>query len=84
MDWKMAGTTTVDSGVGVSLEGISSGQQRHQSGDALVEWRCSEQVENGIPSTSPPYWDTDDDDDFGILFVSLNLLQSNFSFFIGQ
>ncbi|GFZ08764.1 TRAF-like superfamily protein [Actinidia rufa] len=61
----MAGTTTVDSGVGVSLEGISSGQQRYQSGDALVEWRCSEQVENGIPSTSPPYWDTDDDDDCG-------------------
>ncbi|XP_057488706.1 LOW QUALITY PROTEIN: TNF receptor-associated factor homolog 1b-like [Actinidia eriantha] len=61
----MAGPVTVDSGVGVSLEGISSGQQRYQSGDALVEWRCSEQVENGVPSTSPPYWDTDDDDDCG-------------------
>ncbi|PSS15965.1 MATH domain-containing protein [Actinidia chinensis var. chinensis] len=61
----MAGPATVDSGVGVSLDGISNGQQRYQSGDALVEWRCSEQVENGIPSTSPPYWDTDDDDDCG-------------------
>lgn len=44
--------------------GISSGQ-RCQSGEALAEWRSSEQVENGTPSTSPPYWDTDDDDDGG-------------------
>ncbi|KAJ7979918.1 MATH domain-containing protein [Quillaja saponaria] len=58
----MAGTASEESGVGKSMEGISSGQ-RCQSGEALAEWRSSEQVENGIPSTSPPYWDTDDDDD---------------------
>ncbi|KAI3790685.1 hypothetical protein L2E82_03912 [Cichorium intybus] len=43
--------------------GHGHGQQL--SGEALAEWRSSEQVENGITSTSPPYWDTDDDDDCG-------------------
>ncbi|KAK6929837.1 MATH/TRAF domain, partial [Dillenia turbinata] len=60
----MAGTASEDSGVGSSSEGLSSGQ-RCQSIEALAEWRSSEQVENGIPSTSPSYWDTDDDDDCG-------------------
>ncbi|RYQ92056.1 hypothetical protein Ahy_B09g098166 isoform A [Arachis hypogaea] len=60
----MAGVVSEESGVGKSAEGISSGQ-RCQSGDALAEWRSSEQVENGITSTSPPYWDTDDEDDGG-------------------
>ncbi|GMY21380.1 TNF receptor-associated factor homolog 1b-like isoform X2 [Fagus crenata] len=58
----MAGTASEESGVGRSLEGISSGL-RCQSGEALAEWRSSEQVENGTPSTSPPDWDTDDDND---------------------
>ncbi|KAI7757786.1 hypothetical protein M8C21_029162 [Ambrosia artemisiifolia] len=57
----MAGSSSEESGVGRSLEGLSNGQQR--SGEALAEWRSSEQVENGITSTSPPYWDTEDDDD---------------------
>lgn len=62
----MAGTASEESGVGSSVEGISSGQQQHcQSSEALAEWRSSEQVENGLTSTSPPYWDTDDDDDCG-------------------
>ncbi|XP_042517942.1 TNF receptor-associated factor homolog 1b-like isoform X2 [Macadamia integrifolia] len=60
----MAGSVSEDYGAGRSSEGISSGQ-RCQSGEALAEWRSSEQVENGTPSTSPPYWDTDDDDDCG-------------------
>lgn len=64
----MAGTAGEESGVGRSVEGISSGQ-RCQSGE-LAEWRSSEQVENGTPSTSPPYWDTDDDDDGGMVFTS--------------
>ncbi|XP_019449964.1 PREDICTED: MATH domain-containing protein At5g43560-like isoform X1 [Lupinus angustifolius] len=58
----MAGIASEESGVGKSVEGISSAQ-RCQSGEALAEWRSSEQVENGIASTSPPYWDTDEDDD---------------------
>ncbi|CAH1427022.1 unnamed protein product [Lactuca virosa] len=53
----MAGSSSEESGVGR----MSNGQQL--SGEALAEWRSSEQVENGIASTSPPYWDTDDDDD---------------------
>ncbi|XXG67130.1 hypothetical protein AAC387_Pa06g0545 [Persea americana] len=60
----MAGSVREDNGAGRSSEGISSGQ-RCQSGDSLSEWRSSEQVENGTPSTSPPYWDTDSDDDCG-------------------
>ncbi|XP_043713290.1 TNF receptor-associated factor homolog 1b-like [Telopea speciosissima] len=61
----MAGSVSEEYGAGRSSEGISSGQ-RCQSGEALAEWRSSEQVENGTPSTSPPYWDTDDDDDCGL------------------
>lgn len=57
----MAGSASEDNGVGRSSEGLS-GAQRCPSGDSLAEWRSSEQVENGTPSTSPPYWDTDDDD----------------------
>ncbi|KAL6003776.1 hypothetical protein ACLOJK_004322 [Asimina triloba] len=58
----MAGSVSEDNGAGRFSEGLSSGQ-RCQSGDSQGEWRSSEQVENGTPSTSPPYWDTDDDDD---------------------
>ncbi|CAJ1976518.1 unnamed protein product [Sphenostylis stenocarpa] len=58
----MTGIVSEESGVGKHVEGISNGQ-RCQSGEALAEWRSSEQVENGITSTSPPYWDTDDEDD---------------------
>ncbi|KAJ6321633.1 hypothetical protein OIU77_011663 [Salix suchowensis] len=60
----MAEIVSEEAGVGRTADGISSGQ-RCQSGEALAEWRSSEQVENGTPSTSPPYWDTDDDDDGG-------------------
>lgn len=68
----MAGVVNEDAGVGRSSGGISSGQ-RCQSGEALAEWRSSEQVENGTPSTSPPYWDTDDDDDGGMCVFELLL-----------
>ena len=44
-----------------SVDGLSS-MQRCRS---VEEWRSCEQVENGTPSTSPPYWDSDDDDDCG-------------------
>lgn len=64
----MAGISSEETGVGRSVEGISSGQ-RCQSGEALAEWRSSEQVENGTPLTSPPYWDTNDDDDGCMVFA---------------
>ncbi|OVA01466.1 MATH [Macleaya cordata] len=57
----MAGSLSEDYGVGRLSEGGSSGQRS----EALAEWRSCEQVENGTPSTSPPYWDIDDDNDFG-------------------
>lgn len=69
--WEMAGTVSEESGVGRSTDGFSSGQ-RCQSGEALAEWRSSEQVENGTPSTSPPDWETDDDNDGGMCFVPLH------------
>ncbi|GFP95889.1 math domain-containing protein at5g43560 [Phtheirospermum japonicum] len=56
----MAGVATGESSVERSTEGVSS-DQRCQASEALVEWRSSEQVENETPSTSPPYWDSDDD-----------------------
>ncbi|XP_074340069.1 TNF receptor-associated factor homolog 1a-like isoform X2 [Apium graveolens] len=62
----MAGTANEDFAVGRSFEVSVGGQQHSQAtSEALAEWRSSEQVENGSPSTSPPYWDTDDDDDGG-------------------
>ncbi|KAK3136912.1 hypothetical protein QOZ80_5BG0444850 [Eleusine coracana subsp. coracana] len=60
----MAGTLIEDSTGDCrssSTEELPSDQQSH-SGDSLAEWRSSEQVENGTPSTSPAYSDTDDDD----------------------
>lgn len=68
----MSGAVTEESGAGRLFEGDLSDQkqqQRCQSGEALAEWRSSDQVENGTPSTSPPYWDSDDDDDGGIPFL---------------
>lgn len=90
--WKgiMAGSVSEDNGVGRSLEAISSSRrcqsalevtsssQRCQSAHSLAEWRSCEQVENGTPSTSPPYWDTDDGDDCGMpmtFFLCLFCLQ---------
>ena len=60
----MAGTLIEDNagdGRSSSTEEMPSDEQSH-SGDSLAEWRSSEQVENGMPSTSPAYSDTDDDD----------------------
>ncbi|XP_040385315.1 TNF receptor-associated factor homolog 1a-like isoform X2 [Oryza brachyantha] len=60
----MAGTLTEDytgDGRSSSTEELPSDQQSH-SGESLAEWRSSEQVENGTPSTSPAYSDSDDDD----------------------
>ncbi|KAG5387557.1 hypothetical protein IGI04_039027 [Brassica rapa subsp. trilocularis] len=61
----MAESVDEDSGVGRSVEASTNGQYS-LSGEALSQWRCSTQVENGTPSTSPSYWDTDDDDDYGL------------------
>lgn len=44
-----------------SVDGLASKKQCQ----SVEEWRSREQVENGTPSTSPLYWDSDDDDDSG-------------------
>ncbi|XP_077239332.1 TNF receptor-associated factor homolog 1b-like [Tasmannia lanceolata] len=63
--------------------GAISSRQQCQYGDSLVEWRSCDQVENSTPSTSPPYWDTDDDDDCGAkpseLYVKFTWKIENFS-----
>lgn len=50
LDQGMDGIGSEESGVGKSTEGTFSGQ-------------CSKQEENGILSTSPSYWDNDNEDD---------------------
>ncbi|KAM7260483.1 hypothetical protein ACFE04_016224 [Oxalis oulophora] len=61
-----AGASSEESVVETPSDVISTVGQRCQSGE-LVEWRSSEQVENGLASTSPLFWDTDDDEDGGTL-----------------
>ncbi|TMW96306.1 hypothetical protein EJD97_007593 [Solanum chilense] len=61
----MASSASEEAGIGKSLEGVSKGQQRCQYSETLAERRYCEQMENGTPSTSPPYWDSDDEDDCG-------------------
>ena len=51
-----------ETGVGRSMEGFWSGQHG-QSGEALAE--------SGTPSTSPLDWETDDDNEEGMLFDPL-------------
>ncbi|EPS71888.1 hypothetical protein M569_02868 [Genlisea aurea] len=63
----MAAVSTEDAGIGSSLEvALGDLDQQCLLGESLAEWRSSEQLENGIPSTSPPYWDSDDEDDRGL------------------
>ncbi|KAL0697284.1 hypothetical protein Bca4012_053406 [Brassica carinata] len=62
----MTETVNEDSGVGRSVEVSSNGHHSLSRGESLSEWRSSAQVENGTPSTSLSYWDTDDDQDHGL------------------
>jgi hypothetical protein len=57
----MASAYNPGDGRSSSTEEIPSDQQNH-SENSLSERRSSQQVENGVPSTSPAYSDTDDDD----------------------
>lgn len=79
----MAGVVLEESGVGRSNEGSSSFQSS-QSGEALAEWRSSEQVENGTQLTTAPYWDTDNDDDGGKWFSILRHSFSHSSLFTAK
>lgn len=38
-------------------------EDRGLSGESLSEWRSYDHGESESPSTSPPFWDTDGDDD---------------------
>lgn len=48
-----------------------AGTASKESGEGRSAEGISEQVENGTPSTRPPYWDTDDDDDEADCMLSL-------------
>ncbi|KAG9143078.1 hypothetical protein Leryth_006332 [Lithospermum erythrorhizon] len=61
----MDGSSVEEAGVGRSLDSVSNGGHRCQPNEALAEWRSCEQVENGTPSTSPPYLDIDNDNGDG-------------------
>ncbi|KAF8113331.1 hypothetical protein N665_0051s0025 [Sinapis alba] len=55
----MLESSNKDNGSGQSLvEANSDGKRSHS--EALAEWRSSDQVENGFPSMSAPYWDIDE------------------------
>jgi hypothetical protein len=70
IDWLRSGGMLTDDSVGSTAE--LGDEDRSVSGDSLSEWRSCNQVDNGTPSTSPPFWDTDgEDDDPG---AQLNLL----------
>lgn len=71
---EMAGVATEDFGVGRSLEDAANGQQLCRSREALVEWRSLEHIESGTSSTSPPYWDSDNDDG-GMTLILFKLLE---------
>jgi hypothetical protein len=47
----------------VMSEGPMSSKM-NSSSDSISEWRSREQLEASPPSTSPAYWDTDEEDDF--------------------
>ncbi|CAA7057376.1 unnamed protein product [Microthlaspi erraticum] len=63
----MSESTNKDSGAGRSVE-ENPNEQRSQSELTLVEWRSSDQVKTSAPSSSSPYLDIDDDDDFDLIF----------------
>lgn len=57
----MAGAVIIDDSAASST---GSGNEDHGvSCDSLLGRRSYGQVDNGIPSTSPPFWDIDDGDD---------------------
>ncbi|KAF6985484.1 hypothetical protein CFC21_003340 [Triticum aestivum] len=57
----MAGASATDDS-SASTAGMRD-DDRSLSGESLSEWRSCDQGESGSPSTSPPFWDTDCDDD---------------------
>ncbi|GJM89014.1 hypothetical protein PR202_ga05609 [Eleusine coracana subsp. coracana] len=57
----MAGSAATDDSA-ASTTGMRD-DERSLSGDSLSEWRSCERVDSDSPSTSPPFWDTDGDDD---------------------
>lgn len=59
---EMACHSRGDIGGSVMSEGPMPSKM-NSSSDSISEWRSREQLEASPPSTSPAYWDTDEEDD---------------------
>jgi hypothetical protein len=57
----MAGSAVTDDSA-ASTAGMRD-DEHSLSGESLSEWRSCERADSDSPSTSPPFWDTDDEDD---------------------
>ncbi|TKW26437.2 hypothetical protein SEVIR_3G189900v4 [Setaria viridis] len=57
----MAGSAVTDDSA-ASTAGMRD-DERSLSGESLSEWRSCERADSDSPSTSPPFWDTDGEDD---------------------
>ncbi|CAL4894362.1 unnamed protein product [Urochloa decumbens] len=57
----MAGSAVTDDSA-ASTAGMRD-DERSLSGESLSEWRSCERTDSDTPSTSPPFWDTDGEDD---------------------
>ncbi|OEL30864.1 MATH domain-containing protein [Dichanthelium oligosanthes] len=57
----MAGSAVTDDSA-ASTTGMRD-DERSLSGESLSEWRSCERADSDSPSTSPPFWDSDGDDD---------------------
>ncbi|AQK94675.1 TRAF-like superfamily protein [Zea mays] len=57
----MAGSAVTDDSA-ASTTGMRD-DERSLSGESFSEWRSCERADSDTPSTSPPFWDSDGDDD---------------------
>ncbi|OQU78271.1 hypothetical protein SORBI_3009G191000 [Sorghum bicolor] len=57
----MAGSAVTDDSA-ASTTGLRD-DERSLSGESFSEWRSCERADSDTPSTSPPFWDSDGDDD---------------------
>jgi hypothetical protein len=60
-NFRMAGSAATDDSA-ASTAGMRD-DERSLSSESLSEWRSCDRADSDSPSTSPPFWDTDSDDD---------------------
>jgi hypothetical protein len=60
-NFRMAGSVATDDSA-ASTAGMRD-DEHSLSSESLSEWRSCERADSDSPSTSPPFWDTDGEDD---------------------